>query len=58
VLDGSADLATGFRNGYLLLATLLGVSGVVGFLMIDPARDAARLATLSESELPSLSLAE
>jgi len=58
VLDGSSDLATGFRNGYLLLAALLGVSGVAGYLLIDPARDAARLASLGESELPSLSLAE
>jgi MFS family permease len=58
VLDGSSDLATGFRNGYLLLAALLGVSGVAGYLMIDPARDAARLASLREPDLAGVFLAE
>lgn len=58
VLDGSSDLATGYRNGYLLLAALLGVSGVVGFLLIDPARDAARLASLREPDLAGVFLAE
>jgi len=58
VLDGSADLASGFRNGYLLQATLLVLSGIVGYLLINPARDAARLASLNEDALQHLSLAE
>jgi len=58
VLDGSADLASGFRNGYLLQAALLVLSGGVGYLLINPARDAARLAGLSDDTLPSLSPAE
>ncbi|MEI9982739.1 MAG: MFS transporter [Aliidongia sp.] len=60
VLDAAPDAATGYRNGYLLLATLLVVSGVVGYLMINPARDAARLAARSAraDALPRLSLAE
>jgi MFS transporter, ACS family, D-galactonate transporter len=59
VLDvAPGDLATGYRDGYLLLAGLLVLSGVAGFFMIDPARDAARLAGLNEDAVPTLSPAE
>jgi ACS family D-galactonate transporter-like MFS transporter len=59
VLDAAPDPATGYRNGYLILALLLLLGGVAGYLLINPARDAARLAALARREaVPSLSLAE
>lgn len=59
VLDAAPDAVTGYRNGYLILALLLLLGGVVGYLLINPARDAARLAALARRErVPSLSLAE
>jgi|HubBroStandDraft_1064217.scaffolds.fasta_scaffold00252_8 MFS family permease len=45
VLQAAPDPLTGYRNGYLLMALFLAVAGVVGFLLINPARDAARLAS-------------
>jgi MFS family permease len=44
VIDAAPDPLTGYRDGYLLLALLLATGGVVGFLLIDPARDTKRLA--------------
>ncbi len=44
VVDAAPDPLTGYRDGYLLLALLLAAGGVVGFLLIDPARDTKRLA--------------
>jgi MFS transporter, ACS family, D-galactonate transporter len=46
LVDAGADPLNGYRSGYLLLAALLAVGGVIGFLLIDPARDAKRLAGL------------
>jgi MFS family permease len=62
VLDASPNnLAMGYQNGYLIVATLLIASGVIGFLLVDPARDVARLAArrrVSGAEAPSLWPAE
>jgi MFS transporter, ACS family, D-galactonate transporter len=62
VLDAApGDVTTGYRNGYLLMALLLVAAGVVGLLLIDPARDVARLARArgrAEAEVPSFSPAE
>jgi len=46
VVDAAPDAVTGYRNGYLLMAVLLAAGGAIGFLLIDPARDAKRLAAL------------
>jgi MFS family permease len=58
VLDAAPDAVTGYRNGYLLLAALLAVCGGVGYLLIDPARDAARLASKQVDPREAMSLAE
>ena len=43
VVDAAPDPLTGYRDGYLLLALLLAAGGVVGFLLINPARDTKRV---------------
>jgi MFS transporter, ACS family, D-galactonate transporter len=52
VIDAAPDPLTGYRDGYLLLALLLAAGGVVGFLLIDPARDTKR--RVGPSAVPAL----
>ncbi|MGB8840918.1 MAG: MFS transporter [Aliidongia sp.] len=58
VLDAAPNPITGYRNGYLVLAVVLAVCGIAGYLLIDPARDAARLAAKQRGPREALSPAE
>jgi MFS family permease len=44
VLDwNKSDVLTGYRDGYLLLAAILAGCGLAGLVLMNPARDVARL---------------
>ncbi|MFJ9407531.1 MFS transporter [Streptomyces sp. NPDC101393] len=43
IVDGSATVAAGYRNGWLLTAALLLVPGILAALFLRPERDARRL---------------
>ncbi|HVJ53782.1 MAG TPA: MFS transporter [Aliidongia sp.] len=59
VVDASADPIAGYRNGYLLLAAILAGCGMLGLVLIDPARDRRRFAALARGPAAEhLSLAD
>ncbi|MFJ8228422.1 MFS transporter [Streptomyces sp. NPDC094448] len=50
IVEGAASKAAGYTTGFTLVGALLVVGGLVGLLLINPERDAARLAAFAAAE--------
>ncbi len=58
VVDAAGDPITGYRNGYLILAAILAVCGIIGLVLIDPARERRLFAQRRSESAARLSAAE
>jgi ACS family D-galactonate transporter-like MFS transporter len=61
IVDAAPDPLTGYRYGYLILAAILALAGILGLVLINPERDVKRLAAMrvrSVSSAAELSPAE
>ncbi|MFI1829513.1 MFS transporter [Streptomyces sp. NPDC020412] len=53
IVENAATKAAGYTTGFTLVGVVLIVGGLVGMLMINPERDAAKLAAIAAAEAPA-----